>query len=143
MFFHLRFVLLVFLSLAFVILLNRQVKKHAHYKYDVHPSEEIAKLVTRFQSTQPPRPAPVRPANSSYPLILYWNHAFYDPASSVSESRRTHPCRMTFNRGRIREAKAVIFHYAVIHKADLPWRHYRWGCHFYFGKLYLLISGVK
>nr|CAH04970.1 alpha3-fucosyltransferase [Ciona savignyi] len=57
-------------------------------------------------------------------LILYWDYPWHDKASGAPEGDVMGNCIQTYDRSKIKEAKAVVFHYTIIGKKDIPWTHY-------------------
>ncbi|XP_076805862.1 4-galactosyl-N-acetylglucosaminide 3-alpha-L-fucosyltransferase FUT6-like [Clavelina lepadiformis] len=58
-------------------------------------------------------------------LILYWGYPWNDKNSGSPEGAKIGICDTTYDRNRIAEADAIVFHYTTIHTRDLPWKHYR------------------
>ncbi|XP_076804975.1 alpha-(1,3)-fucosyltransferase 7-like [Clavelina lepadiformis] len=63
--------------------------------------------------------------NRKAPLILFWDHPWFVKAEGCREGKKFGICDSTYNRGRLKEADAVVFHYTVIRPGDLPWKLYR------------------
>nr|NP_001027813.1 alpha3-fucosyltransferase [Ciona intestinalis]CAH04967.1 alpha3-fucosyltransferase [Ciona intestinalis] len=76
------------------------------------------------------------------PLILYWGKAW--GINGPDEGSLMDGCTLTYNRSKISDAIAVVFHFTMINKNQIPWQHYRdkkqifvWWCGEgpgYFGK---------
>ncbi|CAK8684333.1 unnamed protein product [Clavelina lepadiformis] len=63
--------------------------------------------------------------NRKAPLILFWDHPWFVKSEGCREGKKFGICDSTYNRGRLKEADAVVFHYTVIRPGDLPWKLYR------------------
>ncbi|XP_002128300.3 4-galactosyl-N-acetylglucosaminide 3-alpha-L-fucosyltransferase FUT6 [Ciona intestinalis] len=63
--------------------------------------------------------------NDNRTLILYWGLPWGDKSSGPPEGSPMGDCIQTYDRNKITQAKAVVFHYTVIAKNEIPWRHYR------------------
>ncbi|CAK8690889.1 unnamed protein product [Clavelina lepadiformis] len=59
------------------------------------------------------------------PLILYWSYPWNDKSSGSPEGEKIGICDTTYDRNRIAEADAIVFHYTTINARDIPWKHYR------------------
>uniref|UniRef100_H2ZQX0 Fucosyltransferase n=1 Tax=Ciona savignyi TaxID=51511 RepID=H2ZQX0_CIOSA len=57
-------------------------------------------------------------------LILCWRHRWGIPTEGHAEGTRIGECEITYNRSRIAEAGAVVFHYTGLDKEEMPWKHY-------------------
>uniref|UniRef100_H2YSA2 Fucosyltransferase n=1 Tax=Ciona savignyi TaxID=51511 RepID=H2YSA2_CIOSA len=58
-------------------------------------------------------------------LILYWDYPWGDKSSGAPEGDFVGNCIQTYDRSKIKEAKAVVFHYTTIGQTDIPWTYYR------------------
>ena len=63
--------------------------------------------------------------NGSKRLVLYWDRAWRNENSWPWEGTVIGNCVVTYNRELIAQARAVVFHYSVLHPKHLPWKHYR------------------
>uniref|UniRef100_H2Y8W9 Fucosyltransferase n=1 Tax=Ciona savignyi TaxID=51511 RepID=H2Y8W9_CIOSA len=58
-------------------------------------------------------------------LVLLWRPPWGLSSEGRNEGFRAGECEMTYNRSRIAEAGAVVFHYSGLDQEDMPWKHYR------------------
>ena len=57
--------------------------------------------------------------------VLYWGYPWDIKSYVPPEGPLEDNCIVTHDRGKIKQADAVIFHYTVISKKDMPWKFYR------------------
>ncbi|XP_078494698.1 alpha3-fucosyltransferase [Ciona intestinalis] len=57
------------------------------------------------------------------PLILYWGKAW--GINGPDEGSLMDECILTYNRSKISDAIAVVFHFTTINRNQIPWQHYR------------------
>ena len=58
-------------------------------------------------------------------VILYWKKPWNQENAWPPEGHKYKNCLMTYDQNRLREAKAVIFHYSIAVPRELPWQNYR------------------
>uniref|UniRef100_H2ZLG4 Fucosyltransferase n=1 Tax=Ciona savignyi TaxID=51511 RepID=H2ZLG4_CIOSA len=58
-------------------------------------------------------------------LILSWRRPWGYPWKGHKEGQEVGNCVLTYDRNRISEAAAVIFHYTALDDEAMPWKHYR------------------
>uniref|UniRef100_H2YWD9 Fucosyltransferase n=1 Tax=Ciona savignyi TaxID=51511 RepID=H2YWD9_CIOSA len=58
-------------------------------------------------------------------LLLLWRPPWGLFSEGRNEGFRAGECEMTYNRSRIAEAGAVVFHYSGLDQDEMPWKHYR------------------
>ncbi|CAK8682482.1 unnamed protein product [Clavelina lepadiformis] len=63
-------------------------------------------------------------ANTSRTYILFWDHPWSVPTEGFSEGNMG-GCTGTYDRSKLPEAGAVVFHYSNLDKESMPWKHYR------------------
>ena len=57
--------------------------------------------------------------------VLYWGYPWNIKSYVPPEGQLEDNCIVTHDRSKIKQADAVIFHYTVISKKDIPWKYYR------------------
>ncbi|XP_078489157.1 4-galactosyl-N-acetylglucosaminide 3-alpha-L-fucosyltransferase FUT6-like isoform X3 [Ciona intestinalis] len=62
-------------------------------------------------------------ASKKRPLILYWGKAW--GINGPEEGSLMDECTLTYNRSKISDAIAVVFHFTTINRNQIPWQHYR------------------
>ena len=68
----------------------------------------------------------IQPIDQSINYLLYWGKR-WGKASWPPEGWLMDDCVVTYNRSRIQEAKAIVFHSTTILPKDFPWQHDRFG----------------
>ncbi|CAK8682493.1 unnamed protein product [Clavelina lepadiformis] len=63
-------------------------------------------------------------ANTSRTYILFWDHPWSVPTEGFSEGNMG-GCTGTYDRSKLPEAGAVVFHYSNLDRESMPWKHYR------------------
>nr|XP_002121663.2 uncharacterized protein LOC100180255 [Ciona intestinalis] len=63
--------------------------------------------------------------------ILMWRPPWGLTSEGRNEGFKAGDCILTYNRSRIEEAAAVVFHYSGLDKDTMPWQHYRGREQFY------------
>ena len=62
--------------------------------------------------------------NRSY--ILMWEHPWRVKTEGPSDGKDLDgKCVITYDRSKIKDACAVMFHYSALDRERIPWRHYR------------------
>ena len=57
--------------------------------------------------------------------ILAWRHPWNVPTEGWKTGVLGGGCYLTYDRSKLKEAAAVLFHYSGLDQETMPWKHYR------------------